>query len=132
MRSWRVSDILHLTYSYQSLTVETAAGRIKLRSACHGDLIAPPTKTTTFGSRSSRSAAPTVWNSLRYHLRQSDISRGQFASGLKTWLFSCAYTSKALLRVSIEAASYKTTDCLIDTKIWIFMKESRSLTTIPY
>ena len=74
------------------IPVETVAGRAKLRSARHGDLIVQPTKTKTFGSRSFRSAAPTVWNSLPYHLRQSGISRGQFASGLKTWLFSCAYT----------------------------------------
>jgi len=65
------------------IPVETVAGRAKLRSARHGDLIVPPTKTKLFGSRSFRCAAPTVWNSLLHHLRQSDISRGQFASGLK-------------------------------------------------
>ena len=72
--------------------VETIAGRARLRSARHGDLIVPPTRTKTFGSRSFRSSAPTVWNSLPQHLRHSNISRGQFASGLKTWLFTCAYT----------------------------------------
>jgi len=56
------------------------------------------------------SAAPTVWNSLPHHIRQSDVSRGQFACRLKTWLFSCAYASDALLRIYIVAASYKTTD----------------------
>jgi len=29
-------------------------------------------------------AAPTVWNSLPHHIRQSDVTRGQFASRLKT------------------------------------------------
>jgi len=67
------------------IPVETVAGRAKLRSARHGELIVPPTTTKTFGSRSFRSAAPTVWNSLPHHIRQSDVSR------LKTWLFSCAY-----------------------------------------
>jgi len=63
-----------------------------LRSARHGELIVPPTRTKTFGSRSFRCAAHTVWNSLPNHIRQSDFSRGQFAGRLKTWLFSCAYT----------------------------------------
>jgi len=60
--------------------------------------------------RSFRSAAPTVWNSLPHHIRQSDVSRGQFASRLKIWLFSCVYTWEALLRIFIVAAPYKTTD----------------------
>jgi len=68
------------------------AGCANLCTAYRGDLSAPPTKTKTFGSRSYCSAAPTVWNSLPHFLRQSDISRGQFASGLKRWLFSCTYT----------------------------------------
>jgi len=72
------------------LPVETVAGRAKLRSALHGELIVQPTKTKTFGSRSVCSAVPTVWKSLPHHLRQSEISRGQFASGKNT--FSCAYT----------------------------------------
>jgi len=55
-------------------------------SARHSELIVPPTRTKTFGSRSFRSAAPTVWNSLPHHIRQSDVSRGQFASRVKTWL----------------------------------------------
>jgi len=72
------------------IPVETIAGRAKLHSARHGELIVPPTRTKTFGSRSFCSAAPTVWNSLPY-IRQSDMSRGQFASRLKTWWYSCAY-----------------------------------------
>jgi len=45
------------------ISVETVAGRAKLRSAAsarHGELIVPPTRTKTFDSRSFRSAAPTV------------------------------------------------------------------------
>jgi len=67
------------------IPVETVAGRAKLRSARHGKLIVPPTMTKTFVSRSFRSAAPP------FDIRQSDVSRGQFASRLKTWLFSYAY-----------------------------------------
>jgi len=73
------------------IPVETVAGRAQLRSARHDELIVPPTRTKTDGSHSFRSAAPTVWNSLHHHIRQSDVSRGKFASRLKTWLFSCAY-----------------------------------------
>jgi len=42
------------------IPVETVAGRAKLRSARHCELIVPPTRTKTFGSPSFRSAAPTV------------------------------------------------------------------------
>jgi len=73
------------------IPAETVAGSAKLRSARHGELIVPPTRTKTFSSRSFHSAAPTVWNSLPHHIRQSDVSREQFVSRLKTWLFSCAY-----------------------------------------
>jgi len=118
------------------------AGRAKLRSAHHGELIVPPMSTKTFGSRSFRSASPTVWNrpvstssvisacwrlmhhdvkirgarirnhdlwirkrvcyplhhsapqSSYHHIRYvklSYVSWGQFASRLKTWLFSGTY-----------------------------------------
>jgi len=63
--------------------LETVVGRAKVRSARHGELVVPPTRTKTFGSRSFRSAAPTVWNSLPQHVRQSEVSRGQLTSRLK-------------------------------------------------
>ena len=37
------------------------------------------------------SAAPTVRNSLPANLLDVNISQGQFASGLETWLFGCVY-----------------------------------------
>ena len=77
-------------YSDFCTPVQTVAGRAKLRSARH--LIVQATKTKTFGSRSFRSAAPTVWNNLPATLLDININRGQFASGLKTWLFGCTYT----------------------------------------
>ena len=49
-------------------------------------------QTMTFGSRTFRSAAPTVWNSLPSNLLNINRSLGQFASGLETWLFGCAHT----------------------------------------
>jgi hypothetical protein len=66
-------------------------GRPNLRSADHGDLHVPRTK-TALGTRSFRIAAPTVWNSLPVYLRQSAISRRQFRAGLKTHLFKIAYS----------------------------------------
>jgi len=91
MCSWNRDGACPAHFTDVCILVETVAGRAKLRSAHHGELIVPPTRTKTCGSRSFRSAAPTVWNSLPHHIRQSDISRGQFASRLKTWLLSCAY-----------------------------------------
>jgi len=70
----------------------TVAGRSRLRSADHGDLIAPRVlQTQRYGSRSFRVSGPTVCNSLPQNLRSSDISRKQFKRGLKTWLFERAY-----------------------------------------
>ena len=71
--------------------VHSVAGRSRLRSADHGDLIVPRVQTQRYGSRSFRVSGPTVWNSLPQNPRSSDISREQFKRGLKTWLFERAY-----------------------------------------
>ena len=71
--------------------VHSVAGRSRLRSADHGDLIVPRVQTQRYGSCSFRVSGPTVWNSLPQNLRSSDISREQFKRGLKTWLFERAY-----------------------------------------
>ena len=71
--------------------VHSVAGRSRLRSADHGDLIVPRVQTQRYGSRSFRVSGPTVWNSLPQNLLSSDISREQFKRGLKTWLFEHAY-----------------------------------------
>jgi len=63
-----------------------------IRSAHYGHLIVPATKSKTFGNRSFCSAEPTVRNSLPNNLLDIDTGWGQFASGLKTWSFGCAYT----------------------------------------
>ena len=74
--------------------VHSVAGRSRLRSADHGDLIVPRVQTQRYGSRNFRVSGPTVWNSLPQNLRSSDISREQFKhikTKLKTWLFEHAY-----------------------------------------
>jgi len=79
-------------FSDVSTPFQTVTGPAKLRSAHHGHLIVPATKSKTFGSHSFRSAVPTVRNSLPTNLLDISVGRGQFANGLKTWLFGCAYT----------------------------------------
>jgi len=59
------------------------SGRPGLRSAEHGDLFVPWTRTTRLGSIT----ASVVWNSLPLHLRSPSISCSQFQAGLKTHLF---------------------------------------------
>ena len=71
--------------------VSALLGRANLRSAGRGDLVVPRSRTSTFGPRSFRVAAPVVWNSLPLHLRDPLISQRQFSSGLKTHLFKQAY-----------------------------------------
>jgi len=44
------------------------------------------------GPRSFRVAAPQIWNMLSPHLKNSSVSREQFKSSLKTWLFVQAYS----------------------------------------
>jgi len=63
-------------------TVADNSGRPGLRSAEHGDLFVPRTRTTRLGRRSFFIAAPVVWNSLLLHLR---------SAGLKTHLFTLAF-----------------------------------------
>ena len=62
-----------------------------VRSASHGDLLVPRTRTVTYGLRSFAVSGPTVWNTLPSTLRVSTTTLGQFQSGLKTILFCLAY-----------------------------------------
>ena len=71
--------------------VSHVAGRHYLRSAVHGDLQVPATKTVTYGPRSFAVSGPTIWNSLPRPLHHSTLTLKQFQSGLKTHLFSVAY-----------------------------------------
>jgi len=91
LQRWRL-DVFVMRVRQTSLTcVFQLRLLLDVPSYAHGEHIVPPTRTKTFGSRSFRSAVPTVWNSLPHNIRQSDVSQGQFVSRLKTWLFSCAY-----------------------------------------
>ena len=58
----------------------------------------PRTQTVRYGPRSFRVVAPQIWNTLPSHLKNISISREQFKSGLKTWLFVQAYSLEAPLR----------------------------------
>jgi len=78
----RVRGTCSAYFSDVCTPVQTVAGRANLRSAHHGHLIVPATKSKTFDSCSFRSAAPTVWNSLPSNLLDINIGGGQFASEL--------------------------------------------------
>jgi len=64
----------------------------RLRSADNDDMIVPRTWTVRYGPHSFCVAAPKIWNMLPPHLKHSNVSRKQFKSGLKTWLFVQAYS----------------------------------------
>jgi len=69
----------------------TNTSRRYLRSATHGDLLVPRTKTVTYGPRSFAVSGLTIWNTLPTTLRVSATTLEQFQSGLKPILFRLAY-----------------------------------------
>jgi len=71
--------------------IATDTSRRYLRSATHGDLQVPRTRTVTYGPRSFAGSGPTIWNTLPSTLRISTTTLGQFQSGLNTILFRLAY-----------------------------------------
>ena len=87
-----------LSYKYSpilaSQTNRCLSGRAHLRSAERHDISVPSTR-TQLGRQSFHVAAPAVWNVLPSQLRSSSISRGQFKAGLKTHLFTQAYTDSS-------------------------------------
>ena len=66
--------------------VSDMAGRSHLRSASHGNLVVPYTKTVTFGNRSFSYAGPVVLNMLS-EINEMDLSLQSFKKELKTALF---------------------------------------------
>ena len=74
--------------------VATNTSRRYLRSATHGYLLVPRTRTLTYGPQSFAVLGPTVWNTLPSTLRASTTTLGQFHSGLKTTLFCLAYGTR--------------------------------------
>ena len=76
--------------SYLSEMLSAAAdvaGRRTLRSAAHGDLIVPRSRTVRFGSRMFAVSSPTFWNSLTSELKNSNLTESAFKKQLKTFLF---------------------------------------------
>ena len=63
----------------------------RLRSAAHGDLSVPWTRTVRMGPRSFAVSGPKFWNSLAPELKHPNISLAFFKSRLKTELFARAY-----------------------------------------
>jgi hypothetical protein len=74
--------------------VTIVSGRRGLRSAAHGDLIVPSTRTVTYGPRSFAVSGPTVWNSLPLALRNWTLTPAEFRHQLKTELFRRAYYAR--------------------------------------
>src|SRR6218665_2524336 len=66
-------------------------GSQRLRSAAHGDLAVPRTRTVRMGPRSFAVSGPTLWNSLPVELKTAHIPLETFKSKLKTYLFTIAY-----------------------------------------
>jgi len=64
-------------------------------------MIVPRTRTVRYGPRSFCVVSPQIWNTLPSHLKNISISREQFKSGLKTWLFVQAYSYETLLRTFV-------------------------------
>src|SRR6218665_3835014 len=62
-----------------------------LRSAAHGDLAVPRTRTVRMGSRGFAVSGPTLWISLPVELKTAHIPLEIFKSKLKTYLFIIAY-----------------------------------------
>ncbi|KAK7111255.1 hypothetical protein V1264_010921 [Littorina saxatilis] len=73
------------------MTQTYTPGRTLRSSADTSILSTPRVNTKSFGERSFSVSAPLVWNSLPVTLRHS-ASSGSFRTGLKTHLFSLAYT----------------------------------------
>ena len=71
--------------------VATNTSRRYLRSATHGDLLVPITRTVTYRPWSFAVSGPTVWNTFPSTLRVSTTTLRQFQSGVKTILFRLAY-----------------------------------------
>jgi len=65
-------------------------GSQRLRSAAHGSLTVPLTRTVRMGLRSFAVSGPTLWNSLPVELKNMQIQLESFKSKLKTYLFTKA------------------------------------------
>ena len=71
--------------------VSNVDGRRHLRSAAHGDVIVPRTRTKTLGPRSFAVCGPDIWNQLPPSIHNTDLTFSYFRRELKTFFFSRAY-----------------------------------------
>ena len=85
-----IHDIGPAYFGDVCVPVTAAPGRTNLRSATHGNLLIPRTR-TKLGEQSFCISTPTVWNSLLYLLKHSATSRKHFQKELKTYMFRRAY-----------------------------------------
>lgn len=69
--------------------------RRHLRSAAHGDLMVPGTRTNRLGPRAFVVAGPTLWNRLPANLRNAALSIGSFKEKLKKHFYDIAYPLQA-------------------------------------
>ena len=72
-------------------SVANDQGRRHLRSAAHGDVVVPRTRTKTFGPRSFAVHGPVTWNQLPLVVRNTELSVNCFRRELKTFYFRRAY-----------------------------------------
>ena len=80
------------------VSVATNTSRRCLRSATHGDLQVPRTRTVTYEPQSFAVSGPTIWNTLPSTLRVSTTTLGQL---LSVSLLSVLLLSVSLLSVSL-------------------------------
>ena len=79
----------YLTSMFTSLADDH--GRRHLRSAAHGDVVIPRTRTKTLGPRSFAVYGPVIWNKLPPLIRDMELSLNCFRREIKTWYFRRAY-----------------------------------------
>ena len=73
------------------IPVSAIQRRHGLWSAVRGDLEVPRCNLARYGQRSFYVSGPSLWNSLPLTVRDSSLTRTQFCTRLKTFLFTRAY-----------------------------------------
>ena len=68
-------------------SVSKESGRRHLRSAAHGDLVVPASRTKTLGLRAFAISGPDSWNNIPVTLRDTALSFHEFCVKLKTELY---------------------------------------------
>jgi len=87
--------ILHRAHftTVQYFFCNQRSSRYRLRSSQSNQLVVPPVKLSTYGSRSFAVAGPTTWNSLPDHLRDPELSIDSVRRQLKTPVCSVLKTT---------------------------------------